>query len=555
MIKTPKNKKILSIGFSTILISACLFALPFRINAQGESLSYELVSGQTNFLLTENGQQLAQISFEEENPAIAFLSFDQKPYLAVYSPSLSPSSTPFFLPLSQTNITFWSFSGDFSSLFVSASINQPLPLQLESDSFIDYVELLSSSVQLQGLGRINSLVYIQGQAPYPWASYASYIQNGQTADLEDSFNTSLFEPLYNSWLLQKQSNQTLVSSIMLPQSTVYASVGEEVYLSPSISPPNASNQSIKLSSENRQVATISNSGAIQARQAGVSQITLSSADGGATTQCTFVVVDAHIQTENLFFVASSENDSVVQNIEAAILFPEGAETLWGSSNPSVASFMEKTTTGAAFAIHLNQSESVSATIELSVSIADVVIKDVIQVTVSSNPLLPSELIVHRASPKPLTFKGISKEESSHFSWNSSDPSIATFDPATGSVTAYAMGRTTITAITPDGQRSSCLVLVPGIKMITDNIALNKDSGQSPLSQTLQAEAVMPEGTPIQWISDNTSFVSLSSGISQYPETSATISLPQPSNQTAWVTALITVDGVSYSDSVAVSYHQ
>lgn len=554
MISLTNKKNILPLA-GAVLVFLSLLPAVIPSLATEDVLSYEVLLEENTLSLKENGQLLLQGTFEEENPAVAFIAFNNEPYFTAFSPlgSASPSA-PVFFSLPKNTQTFWSFSGDFSFLHVGSAINTPLPIQLEENTFIDQVELFSPSAQLQGLGRINDLICTENHLSYPWTSGTSYIQTSQIAEFEAVFNDFFYGGLSAALSSLQAGNGTPVASISLGVESIYIPVGEEILLTPTILPENASDKAFFLSSENKQVATINNTtGAIQAKQAGTSKITLTTRDGNFTASTLLTAVDAYIQTENLFFVANQNQGPFNQPIEAFISFPPQAEVFWSSSNPSVASFIEKTSQGALFSIHLNQSQSAFSTIELSVSIENITIKSTIEVAISSELLLPQEVVVHRSSPTALTLKGISAQEATQIAWHSSDPAVATIDPKTQVITAFSMGETTLTATMPQGNQALCRVLVPGIKSITDNITLTGENHSQGFSQQIQVQAMMPPGTPIQWVSDNPAFVSLSSTISDSPETTVTVSLPQEAPQTAWITALITVDGVSYSDSMSITY--
>ena len=83
-----------------------------------------------------------------------------------------------------------------------------------------------------------------------------------------------------------------VESVTLSQTSLQLNVGKTATLTATVSPANASNQTLTWSSSNTSVATVSN-GTVTAKSAGSCTITATTQDGSKTASCSVVVVDPY----------------------------------------------------------------------------------------------------------------------------------------------------------------------------------------------------------------------------------------------------------------------
>ena len=195
------SKKVFAIFLCLLLFTPSLAGAQSK---EGTMYNYDFVLTEMVLTIWENGQPLIQLPFEEENPSVAFLSFDQKSFFSVYSNSVLTNADGdlihfFSLPTGASSL-FATFSGDFSSLFVSSLFPAVVNLQLKDNSFLDMLSLLSTQTHLQGNGQINSYYCTEEHSPYQNAAFTTYVPKGQISQFEQTFTASFPKNLYYQWV-------------------------------------------------------------------------------------------------------------------------------------------------------------------------------------------------------------------------------------------------------------------------------------------------------------------------------------------------------------------
>ena len=139
--------------------------------------------------------------------------------------------------------------------------------------------------------------YTSGSYPYGSGSYSN---NGKTTLIfyaqsagERTFNIRIKGTQQNYQLKINVEPQppTNVTGVAIDKSAIELERGKTETLTATVSPSNATNQTITWSSSDSSVAIVSSSGEVTAVGKGVATITATSADGGYTATCTVTVID------------------------------------------------------------------------------------------------------------------------------------------------------------------------------------------------------------------------------------------------------------------------
>ena len=248
-------------------------------------------------------------------------------------------------------------------------------------------------------------------------------------------------------------------------------VGKTKQLTAAVTPADADNPQIIWSSDNEDVAQVSENGLVTAVASGTATITAMSVDGNYKASCV-ITVGKHVSSLLLSDDELSIPVGFTQQITATVL-PLSAlnkNVEWVSTNPKVATIDENGTVTAV--------KAGSATIIACTEDGEITAECKVTVTnsVGGFSLSESEIYVARNSTKQLN--GVfspSTAENKNVTWESSNPTIATVDQ-NGLVTGKMAGTAVIVATTEDGGfKDYCSVKVVGVEAVsTANIDF--DSG-------------------------------------------------------------------------------
>lgn len=245
-----------------------------------------------------------------------------------------------------------------------------------------------------------------------------------------------------------------VTGIQLSQNSLSLKVGEKATLTATVSPSNATDKTVRWSSSQVSVATVSNAGQVTAIGNGTTVITATA--GNKSAKCTVTVQDGVIAVES---VSLSEESLTLDEGETATLvvtiLPEDATdktVSWSSSNSSVATVSNGIVTAVkeGIATITATAGGKSAQCTITVKKAFVAVTDI---TLSQTNLSlekgETATLTATVAPADATDKTVS--------WSSSDASVATVS-SSGLVTAVKAGKATITA-TAGGKSAQCVVSV------------------------------------------------------------------------------------------------
>ena len=268
----------------------------------------------------------------------------------------------------------------------------------------------------------------------------------------------------------------LVSEITLLSTVVNMTPAQTIQLSATITPANASNQSIVWSSSNPAAATVSN-GLITAIAAGSATITVSSTDGSNVSSTALVTV-----TE----VPIIPVMGITLNQTSATLHPTNTLTLTASVTPSNATNKMVTWSSSSANAIVNSSGVVTAISAGSAIIRATTVSGnltatctlTITVSVASVTISPTAFTVNTGSIKQLMATVLpSNATNKSVTWSSANTAIATVN-SLGVVTGVSAGSTIIRVQTLDGgftatSNATVTIGVQNIMLHTRTITLSK----------------------------------------------------------------------------------
>ena len=302
-----------------------------------------------------------------------------------------------------------------------------------------------------------------------------------------------------------------VTSIKLNKSKATLNVGKKITLKATVSPEDATDQSVKWKSSNKSVATVSSSGKVTAVGAGTAKITATAKDGsGVKATCTITVINP-VTAIVLDQTTVSLNAGETVTLAATVSPDDAGKALnWESSNTAVATVDSE---GKVTAVDAGNAE-ITATaadgsgVKAMCHIA--VISEAVHVTsVKLNQTEASLLIGGKitlkatVSPKGATNKAVK--------WKSSDKSVATVS-SSGKVTAVGVGTAKITATAKDGSGKKATCKITVTNPVT-SIVLNQSEAALNIGETVTLKAtVSPDDATDQtviWMCSDRSVAMLS----------------------------------------------
>lgn len=244
------------------------------------------------------------------------------------------------------------------------------------------------------------------------------------------------------------------TSLKISKSSLTLYSGKTYTLTSSISPSNTTNKTIKWTSSNEKVATVSASGKITAVGGGKATITAKTSNG-LTRTCTVTVLKS-VSSVNLNKNEVSVYTGSTVKLSASVVPSDASNknVTWSSGNKSVATVDEAGNVKALKA----------GTAVITVKTVDGGFKDTCKVTVlqhvTSVTLNKTSLVVSRGAEDKLVATVLPSDASDKtVSWESSDPDVVSVS-VSGEIVAKAIGSATVTAVTADGEKkASCVINV------------------------------------------------------------------------------------------------
>ena len=243
-----------------------------------------------------------------------------------------------------------------------------------------------------------------------------------------------------------------VSDISLNFSSLDLTEGDTQQITVTITPSDATDQTVTYSSSDNSVVTVSEDGTVTAVGPGTATITVTV--GGVSKTITVTVVAKTIAVTSISLDNTSLSIKVgdTQQITATVQPDDATDksVTWTSSDASVATVDNNgTVTGVSVGTATITAQAGDYTATCTVTVNKI---EVTSITLSETKVDlkvgGSTTITATVSPDNATYKTVT--------WSSSDSSIASVD--NGTITALKIGSTTITA-TADGQSATCTVNV------------------------------------------------------------------------------------------------
>ena len=290
-----------------------------------------------------------------------------------------------------------------------------------------------------------------------------------------------------------------VSGVTLDKTSASLKVGDNVKLTPTVLPNNATNKAVTWATSDSNVATV-NDGLVSAIKSGSATITVTTVDGNKKATCTItviqpvsgVVLDKQSHTLNV-----GENFTLTATVNPADA--DNKEVTWSSSNTSVATVNNGVVTAVKAGTTTITVKTVDGNKEASCVVT--VLQPVTGVTLDSNTLalLTGEhtTLVATVLPADASNKAVT--------WASSNTNVATVN-AEGKVVAVGPGSATVTVTTVDGSKTStCTVTVT--QPVT-SVTLNKQETTIVAGETESLVATVnpsnASNKQVTWTSSNES---------------------------------------------------
>ncbi|GHT49816.1 hypothetical protein FACS189440_16160 [Bacteroidia bacterium] len=355
------------------------------------------------------------------------------------------------IPESVTNISYHAFRGCFNL----SSIDIPTGVtSIENETFFYCSGLQEVTVHwnnplvinpnvFEGVGIENCTLHI------PFDTQELY----EAADVWKDFGTIV-------------EATVAVTGVSLDKTTLDLLVDATGQLTATVLPENATNQNVNWISDNDSIATVSTTGLITAKAAGIATIIVTTEDGNKTDTCTVTVTrplssDATLSnievnqgtltpafTPNTTAYTVSVGNAVtsititaVKNQSAASVSGDGEKSLNVGTNPFDIVVTAEDGTQNTYTVTVTRSapEIIAVTgVSLNKATLDLLVDSTEQLTAA---VLPDNATNQKVN------------------WRSDDESVATVSN-TGLVTAKAAGKATITVTTEDGNKTAiCIVTV------------------------------------------------------------------------------------------------
>lgn len=300
-----------------------------------------------------------------------------------------------------------------------------------------------------------------------------------------------------------QQEPSSTAQLTLNTNKVEVPVGKTVSLKANLKNARTNESVLTWSSDNAEVATVSENGVVKGLSNGQATIMVKSA-GGETAKCTVTVKDA---TESIYL--NYENSTIVADtsiqLKATTDPADTGETIeWTSNNEAVATVSENglvtgVTPGEA-TITAKTSNGQSVSCHITVEAPTILVQD-IDIDTDFKEIQLGETFKLNAILTPLNAtEGIT--------WTSSNESILTVSE-TGEVTAVGGGSATVTATAEGGLSATCIITV---KVPTSNVRFENPNVTLERGQIYKADPVLSDSNTTDiliWYSSNTNIAIIS----------------------------------------------
>ena len=345
------------------------------------------------------------------------------------------------------------------------------------------------------------------------------LQDSNVTEVNGGSSVSLGNPPSDSnldWvvLVQVESNKIDITGITLSPETADVNEGDNLQLTATVQPADATNQQINWSSDNNAVATVDANGLVSAISPGTATITATTVDGGFfdTTLITVIEVNNTIAVTGVVLNPETADVNEGDNLQlTATVQPADAtnqQINWSSDNNAVATVDAN---GLVSAISPGTATITATTVDGG--FFDTTLITVIEVNntiaVTGVVLNPETADVNEGDNLQLTATVQPADATNQqINWSSDNNAVATVD-ANGLVSAISPGTATITATTVDGgffDTTLITVIEVNNTIAVTGVVLNPETADVNEGDNLQLTAtVQPADATnqqINWSSDN-----------------------------------------------------
>ena len=271
---------------------------------------------------------------------------------------------------------------------------------------------------------------------------------------------------------EKAKNVKATSITLSQTSIVDATVGQQITLTATVLPENATDKSVTWSSSNTGVATVDAAGNVSILAEGSAVITATTNDGtNLSATCAITVPHVTILATNIALNKTSIDNAKVgdEYVIKATVFPENADdksVTWSSTNPAVATVdsngLVKILAEGSTVITATTNDGTNLSASCAITVPHVAV-------LATSITLSQTSIADAKVGQKITLTAIvlpEDAEDKSVTWNSSDTDVAIVD-ANGVVTIIGEGSAVITATTNDGTNLSatCEIKVPHVDIL------------------------------------------------------------------------------------------
>ncbi len=301
-----------------------------------------------------------------------------------------------------------------------------------------------------------------------------------------------------------------VSGVSLSKSSMTLVEGDSETISATVSPSNATNQTVSWSSSPSDVASV-DGGKVTALKPGKATVTVTTADGGKTATCSVTVEAKKIPVTGVTLDKTEaelvEGESITLT---ATIAPEDATdktVSWVSSDEEIAKVDSE---GKVSAI-------APGTADITVTTTDGEKKAVFALTVVAKVVPVESIAIDKETLELVEGDSatltatVSPDNASDktYAWTSSNPDVATV-AEDGTVTAIAPGNTTITATSNDGGKTaSCEVSVAKRIIHVESVTLSGETSVTAGDTVTFTYTITPSDATVQdvkWSSSDESVI-------------------------------------------------
>ncbi|MBO4996849.1 MAG: Ig-like domain-containing protein, partial [Lachnospira sp.] len=326
---------------------------------------------------------------------------------------------------------------------------------------------------------------------------------------------------YHIAYIEKEKVTIKCTGIQLSTTALTLYVNETKQIKRKVLPIVATNRKVSFSSNNKQIAVVSNKGTVRAKKQGTATITCTAADGsGITATCT-VTVKQHVKK----ILVRKANDTLHKGEEkklTAKITPRTADNkavIWSSSNAGIVSVNSEGTitavsTGTATITCAAQDGSgVTGTSRITVeSKYKLEIEDIGTITAGDTVTAKARLLTQEGALVKTAVKSGNKA-STTIIWSSSNKRIATVDKTTGTIHANYAGRFVLTCKTKDGKTIARKTIKVGDPhQVTNKVFKNIPKEKFYLYEKNKSILLSPNAEGLTWSSSSPNIAQVRDGV-------------------------------------------